>query len=93
MNVNFLSNNPLNSVVEDAATGRVLYNIVTPFKVGKRMTTIYDASGHEVAVYKHRWGHDQIELRGQKMDASDWLAKDGIFTRFAPLIVVGSSMI
>lgn len=81
MQIAFLSNNPLNSVVVDAGTGERLYNICTPYGVGKRKTTIHDAWGRTVAKYKRRWGRDQIELYGMTRSVSSWLPSDSLFTR------------
>lgn len=83
MQIAFLSNNPLNSVVVDAGTGQRLYNICTPYGVGKRKTTIHDAWGRTVAKYKRRWGRDQIELYGMTRSVSSWLPSDSLFTRYA----------
>ncbi|KAL1950054.1 hypothetical protein VTO73DRAFT_5176 [Trametes versicolor] len=80
MQIAFLSNNTLNSVVVDAGTGQRLYNICTPYGVGKRKTTIHDAWGRTVAKYKRRWGRDQIELYGMTRSVSSWLPSDSLFT-------------
>ncbi|KAJ8482663.1 hypothetical protein ONZ51_g5199 [Trametes cubensis] len=82
MEIAFLSNDPLESVVVDAETGDILYSISTPPSTGTRKTTIYDSRGQKLAQYKRRpvWEHDQVMLHGETKDVSDWLRRDGLFT-------------
>ncbi len=81
MQLDFLSNSPLNSAVVDAATGETLYNISTPRTLRRRDTTVCDAAGKTVAQYKRHWRRDEVELHGVTSDVSSWLASDGVFAR------------
>ncbi len=83
MEVAFLNNDPLDSVVIDALSGDTLYTISTSPKLafGKRTTTICDAEGRAIAQYKRRWVQDQVELNGVAKNVSSWLPRDGAFSR------------
>lgn len=88
MQLDFLSNSPLNSAVVDAATGETLYTISTPRTLGTRDTTVCDAAGKTVALYRRHWGRGEVELHGVTRDVSSWLVSDGVFSRWAYLIRV-----
>ena len=76
MNIGFVSSNPLNSTIVDTSTGATLYVTSTPFKFGKRTTTLYNGQRQVVAVYKRRWGHDRVTIRGETRQLSEWLSSD-----------------
>ncbi|EIW59725.1 uncharacterized protein TRAVEDRAFT_28753 [Trametes versicolor FP-101664 SS1] len=80
MQLDFLSNSPLNSAVVDAATGETLYTISTPRTLGTRATTVCDAAGKTVALYRRHWGRGEVELHGVTRDVSSWLVSDGVFS-------------
>ncbi|KAI0366883.1 hypothetical protein BV20DRAFT_951172 [Pilatotrama ljubarskyi] len=82
MHVIFLEDDPLNSVVVNKDTREVVYNIITPFSLATHKTTIYNAQGLEVAYYKRQtFAPNEISYHGQVLPASDWLQRDGIFSR------------
>ena len=82
MNVAFVSNDPFNSPVVDTATGQVIMQVSTPFRVGKRKTTVCDARGRVVGEFTRRWGQDVVSYHGETMRVRDWLPKKGHWSRF-----------
>ena len=82
MNIAFVSNDPFNSPVVDTATGQVIMQVSTPFRVGKRKTTVCDARGRVVGEFTRRWGHDVVSYHGETMRVRDWLPKKGHWSRF-----------
>ncbi|KAI0752714.1 hypothetical protein C8Q80DRAFT_1147798 [Daedaleopsis nitida] len=77
MNVSFATNDPFNSIVVNEATGELLFEVSTPFNLGKRTTTIRDAHRKVVAEYQRRWGHDRVTYHGETRQLSEWLPKKG----------------
>ena len=82
MNVSFVNDDPLNSDVVDSATGQLLYDITTPFTLGTSKTTVRDAQGQIVAVYKHGWGTDKMTFLGETRDIDEWLPTRDFFSRW-----------
>lgn len=84
MEVAFLTDDPLESVVIDALSGDTLYTIKTSPKLafGKRTTTVCDAQGRAIAQYRRRWVQDQVELNGVAKNVNSWLPRDGPFSRY-----------
>ncbi|EIW59720.1 uncharacterized protein TRAVEDRAFT_28750 [Trametes versicolor FP-101664 SS1] len=82
MEVAFLTDDPLDSVVIDALSGDTLYTIKTSPKLafGKRTTTVCDAQGRAIAQYRRRWVQDQVELNGVAKNVNSWLPRDGPFS-------------
>ena len=87
MNVSFLQNNPINSVIIDSSDGRPLYEVETSRKLSSRITTIRRcklgvAPSAEAVIAEIHWralGRSTVMLYGSTMDLKDWLKKDGIF--------------
>ncbi|KAI0769039.1 hypothetical protein BD413DRAFT_478157, partial [Trametes elegans] len=64
------------SVAVDAATGAVLYNIITtPSSILVRTTAMRNTEGRSVAAWTHVWGTNDVELDGQRMNVATWLSK------------------
>ncbi|KAI0767449.1 hypothetical protein C8Q74DRAFT_1172399, partial [Fomes fomentarius] len=73
--VSFLNDDPMNSDVVNSATGERLYDITTPFTLGRSKTTLRDGQGQVVAVYTRGWRENSVTYLGQTRDVSDWLQK------------------
>ncbi|KAI0752730.1 hypothetical protein C8Q80DRAFT_1147926 [Daedaleopsis nitida] len=91
MNVSFARNDPLNSDVVDGATGRVLFEVSTPWKLGTSTTTIRDARRDVIAQYERRWGHDRVTYHGETRRVADWLPKKGFLSRCVVALSQSSS--
>ncbi|KAI0705365.1 hypothetical protein C8Q76DRAFT_165140 [Earliella scabrosa] len=79
MNISFESNDPFNSPVVDAVTGKLLLEVTTRHKFGRRTTTVCNAQKRVVAKYEHRWGFgkDRVTYHDHTKRLSDWLPKKG----------------
>ncbi|KAI0352646.1 hypothetical protein OH77DRAFT_1523216 [Trametes cingulata] len=82
MKLVFQRNSPTNTLVIDAATDDVVYNIsTTSTRIVSQKTTIRDVRWREIAHWNNpRIGLGEITLRGETKAVSDWLHKDGRFS-------------
>ena len=88
MNVSFLKDSPLNTVIVNSSDGKPLYEVRTPWKLSARTTTIRRlkpgvTSGEGEIIAEVRWrtlGSSTISLYGSTMRIKDWLRKGGIFS-------------
>ncbi|KAF8531177.1 hypothetical protein JB92DRAFT_2854001 [Gautieria morchelliformis] len=88
MNVSFIEDEPLNTVIVDSSNGQPLYEVTTPWKLFGRTTTIrrltpgtVSGQGEVIAQVRSAWGSGaNITIYGSTMDVKDWLRKGGIFT-------------
>jgi Family of unknown function (DUF6593) len=93
MNVSFLQDDPLNTVIVDSSNGQPLYEVDTPLKAGTRTTTVRRskpgvASGEGQIIAAIRWralGSSTITLYGTTMRIKDWLTKTGVFSSYVAL--------
>ena len=86
MNFTFLSNSVHNATVVDGSTNTVLFEVSTPFSLGKRTTTVTNADGEVTGVYERKWGSDKVTLRGQTMKLHEWFPSNSGFG----MCVIGS---
>jgi hypothetical protein len=91
MNVSFLQNKPLNTVIINSADGRPLYEVKTPWKLASRVTTIRrtDAEvaagqGQTVAeVHWHGGSASEINFLGSTMRVDEFLRlEDGVWSKY-----------
>jgi Family of unknown function (DUF6593) len=87
MNVSFIENNPLNTVIVDSSNGQPLYEVTTPWKLASRTTTIRrlkpgiaPSEGEVIAEVRSAWGSRTITLYGSTMHVNDWLRKEKLFS-------------
>src|SRR3979490_53003 len=88
MNVSFLKDDPLNSVIVNSSDEKPLYKVETPWKISNRTTTIRRlksdvTSGEGDVVAEVQWrklGSSMITIHGATLRVRDWLRKDGIFS-------------
>ena len=76
MSLAFLTNDPRNSVVINASSGNVLYEISTswPKLFGPWTTTMYDAAHRVVAtVEQPAWGFRKVTFDGHTREVREWL--------------------
>ena len=93
MNVSFLENDPLNTVVTDSSNGYPLYEVNTS-GMTNRITTIRrlkagvgPGQGEIIAeVHWHTLTATMITLFGSTMRVKDYLKKDGIFSSCVTLV-------
>ncbi|TBU23530.1 hypothetical protein BD311DRAFT_731133 [Dichomitus squalens] len=77
MDISFVSTDPFNTEVIDSATGNLLYDIETPFKLlRKRTTTIWTARKKVVGLYERSWGHNRVAYLGETRKVAEWLPKE-----------------
>ncbi|KAF8494502.1 hypothetical protein JB92DRAFT_3099999 [Gautieria morchelliformis] len=94
MNVSFLQNEPLNTVIVDSSTGQALYEVDTPWRAGTRTTTVRRpkpgvAPGQGQIIAEIHWrtlGSSTITLYGTTMRIKDWLKKTGVLSSSRTLV-------
>ena len=101
MNVSFLENNPINSVIVDSSDGRPLYEVQTPWKLSNRITTmrrlksgVAPGAGEIIAeIHWRTLGSSTIMLYGSTMRIKDWLKKDGMLSSCVTYCELGFQLI
>lgn len=89
MNLSFLRNDPLKSVIVDTATGQPVYEVKTPWKFTRRTTTIKRSAGDSVQgdgeivsqIRWREWGSTTITIGGTETTLRHFLKSDGILSR------------
>jgi hypothetical protein len=90
MNVSFLQNHPLDTVIINSADGRPLYEVKTPWKLASRTTTIQRTDpgmaageGETVAeIHWNSWGSSKISFLGSTMRMDEFLRQDGMWSKY-----------
>src|SRR3979490_1344439 len=88
MNVSFLRDEPLNTVIVSTGDERPLYEVWTPWKIFNRTTIVRRlkagmAFGAGEIIAQIHWrslGSPTITLYGSTMRIKDWLRKDRMFS-------------
>jgi hypothetical protein len=90
----YLSNNSPRNTVLHNSEGQAIYKIVTPMKLGKRITTISkilpissaaspegmrDQFAYVAQIEWPIFARNRLRMQGQEMDARSYLQGDGLF--------------
>jgi len=93
MNLSFLQNDPLNTVIVNSADGAVMYATETHKLVNSATTIKRMVPGVEggQTIAEIHWGtltfrSPRVKYRGEELRTSDFLLKESLFSRFALII-------